>query len=115
MAGGRRGPNRSSYCRTPLCEPGAAGASAHTRGLLGHRSALTDQVRSWSGSGTGLSSPPWPLRPCCSSSSATSSRCLRALHQHLQDVWWYPPSHPPSHTSLVTWPESPCRLHLGCP
>ncbi|XP_032936710.1 transmembrane protein 39B-like [Catharus ustulatus] len=89
MAGGRRGPNRSSYCRTPLCEPGAAGASGHSSGssVSGVRS------RTRSGSGTGLSSPPLaaqtvvPLRHCkipelpwrgascssCSSSSATSS------------------------------------------
>lgn len=26
-AGGRRGPNRTSYCRNPLCEPGSSGAS----------------------------------------------------------------------------------------
>ncbi|NWX27859.1 TM39B protein, partial [Notiomystis cincta] len=32
MAGGRRGPNRTSYCRNPLCEPGAAGAAGHSSG-----------------------------------------------------------------------------------
>ncbi|XP_060060927.1 transmembrane protein 39B-like [Erinaceus europaeus] len=25
--GGRRGPNRTSYCRNPLCEPGPSGGS----------------------------------------------------------------------------------------
>uniref|UniRef100_A0A8C0VA09 Transmembrane protein 39B n=1 Tax=Cyanistes caeruleus TaxID=156563 RepID=A0A8C0VA09_CYACU len=66
MAGGRRGPNRTSYCRNPLCEPGAAGASGHSSGssVTGVRS------RTRSGSGTGLSSPPLaaqtvvPLRHC---------------------------------------------------
>lgn len=30
MAGGRRGPNRTAYCRNPLCETGAAGGASHS-------------------------------------------------------------------------------------
>uniref|UniRef100_A0A8C5X2T4 Transmembrane protein 39B n=1 Tax=Malurus cyaneus samueli TaxID=2593467 RepID=A0A8C5X2T4_9PASS len=116
MAGGRRGPNRSSYCRTPLCEPGAAGASAHPAGssVTGVRS------RTRSGSGTGLSSPPLaaqtvvPLRHCKIPELPVERSILFELQLffcHLvalfvhyiniyKTVWWYPPSHPPSHTSL---------------
>uniref|UniRef100_A0A8C3UJ17 Transmembrane protein 39B n=1 Tax=Catharus ustulatus TaxID=91951 RepID=A0A8C3UJ17_CATUS len=116
MAGGRRGPNRSSYCRTPLCEPGAAGASGHSSGssVSGVRS------RTRSGSGTGLSSPPLaaqtvvPLRHCKIPELPVERSVLFELQLffcHLvalfvhyiniyKTVWWYPPSHPPSHTSL---------------
>uniref|UniRef100_A0A8C3UKN3 Transmembrane protein 39B n=1 Tax=Catharus ustulatus TaxID=91951 RepID=A0A8C3UKN3_CATUS len=105
MAGGRRGPNRSSYCRTPLCEPGAAGASGHSSGssVSGVRS------RTRSGSGTGLSSPPLaaqtvvPLRSVLFELQLFFCH-LVALFVHYiniyKTVWWYPPSHPPSHTSL---------------
>ncbi|XP_071309526.1 transmembrane protein 39B isoform X1 [Agelaius tricolor] len=116
MAGGRRGPNRSSYCRTPLCEPGAAGAAGHSSGssVTGVRS------RTRSGSGTGLSSPPLaaqtvvPLRHCKIPELPVERSVLFELQLffcHLvalfvhyiniyKTVWWYPPSHPPSHTSL---------------
>uniref|UniRef100_A0A8C5NM07 Transmembrane protein 39B n=1 Tax=Junco hyemalis TaxID=40217 RepID=A0A8C5NM07_JUNHY len=116
MAGGRRGPNRSSYCRNPLCEPGAAGAAGHSSGssVTGVRS------RTRSGSGTGLSSPPLaaqtvvPLRHCKIPELPVERSVLFELQLffcHLvalfvhyiniyKTVWWYPPSHPPSHTSL---------------
>ncbi|NWU00713.1 TM39B protein, partial [Urocynchramus pylzowi] len=116
MAGGRRGPNRSSYCRTPLCEPGASGAAGHSSGssVTGVRS------RTRSGSGTGLSSPPLaaqtvvPLRHCKIPELPVERSVLFELQLffcHLvalfvhyiniyKTVWWYPPSHPPSHTSL---------------
>ncbi|XP_017591703.1 PREDICTED: transmembrane protein 39B isoform X1 [Corvus brachyrhynchos] len=116
MAGGRRGPNRTSYCRNPLCEPGAAGASGHSSGssVTGVRS------RTRSGSGTGLSSPPLaaqtvvPLRHCKIPELPVERSVLFELQLffcHLvalfvhyiniyKTVWWYPPSHPPSHTSL---------------
>ncbi|NXM53139.1 TM39B protein, partial [Illadopsis cleaveri] len=116
MAGGRRGPNRTSYCRNPLCEPGAAGAAGHSAGssVTGVRS------RTRSGSGTGLSSPPLaaqtvvPLRHCKIPELPVERSVLFELQLffcHLvalfvhyiniyKTVWWYPPSHPPSHTSL---------------
>ncbi|XP_062364813.1 transmembrane protein 39B isoform X2 [Cinclus cinclus] len=116
MAGGRRGPNRTSYCRNPLCEPGATGASGHSSGssVTGVRS------RTRSGSGTGLSSPPLaaqtvvPLRHCKIPELPVERSVLFELQLffcHLvalfvhyiniyKTVWWYPPSHPPSHTSL---------------
>ncbi|NWV23714.1 TM39B protein, partial [Origma solitaria] len=116
MAGGRRGPNRTSYCRNPLCEPGAAGAAGHSSGssVTGVRS------RTRSGSGTGLSSPPLaaqtvvPLRHCKIPELPVERSVLFELQLffcHLvalfvhyiniyKTVWWYPPSHPPSHTSL---------------
>ncbi|KAM6399612.1 transmembrane protein 39B isoform 2-T2 [Rhynochetos jubatus] len=116
MAGGRRGPNRTSYCRNPLCEPGAAGGSGHSSSssVTGVRS------RTRSGSGTGLSSPPLatqtvvPLRHCKIPELPVERSVLFELQLffcHLvalfvhyiniyKTVWWYPPSHPPSHTSL---------------
>ncbi|XP_009469104.1 PREDICTED: transmembrane protein 39B [Nipponia nippon] len=116
MAGGRRGPNRTSYCRNPLCEPGAAGGSGHSTSssVTGVRS------RTRSGSGTGLSSPPLatqtvvPLRHCKIPELPVERSVLFELQLffcHLvalfvhyiniyKTVWWYPPSHPPSHTSL---------------
>ncbi|XP_051493976.1 transmembrane protein 39B isoform X2 [Apus apus] len=116
MAGGRRGPNRTSYCRNPLCEPGAAGASAHS----GSASVSGVRSRTRSGSGTGLSSPPLatqtvvPLRHCKIPELPVERSVLFELQLffcHLvalfvhyiniyKTVWWYPPSHPPSHTSL---------------
>ncbi|XP_053563219.1 transmembrane protein 39B [Bombina bombina] len=116
MAGGRRGPNRTSYCRTPLCDPGAAGGSVHggTPSISGVRS------RARSSSNTGLSSPPLatqtvvPLRHCKIPELPVDRHLLFELQLffcHLialfvhyiniyKTVWWYPPSHPPSHTSL---------------
>uniref|UniRef100_A0A8B9T5T0 Transmembrane protein 39B n=1 Tax=Anas platyrhynchos TaxID=8839 RepID=A0A8B9T5T0_ANAPL len=103
MAGGRRGPNRTSYCRNPLCEPGAAGGSGHSTSSSVTGCALT------SGSGTGLSSPPLatqtvvPLRHCKIPELPVERSVLFELQLffcHLVTVWWYPPSHPPSHTSL---------------
>ncbi|NP_001171024.2 transmembrane protein 39B [Taeniopygia guttata] len=116
MAGGRRGPNRSSYCRNPLCEPGAAGATGHSSGA----SVSGVRSRTRSGSGTGLSSPPLaaqtvvPLRHCKIPELPVERSVLFELQLffcHLvalfvhyiniyKTVWWYPPSHPPSHTSL---------------
>uniref|UniRef100_A0A8C0J201 Transmembrane protein 39B n=1 Tax=Chelonoidis abingdonii TaxID=106734 RepID=A0A8C0J201_CHEAB len=116
MAGGRRGPNRTSYCRNPLCETGATGGSGHSTSssVTGVRS------RTRSGSGTGLSSPPLatqtvvPLRHCKIPELPVERSVLFELQLffcHLialfvhyiniyKTVWWYPPSHPPSHTSL---------------
>ncbi|XP_044281113.1 transmembrane protein 39B isoform X2 [Varanus komodoensis] len=116
MAGGRRGPNRTSYCRNPLCETGAAGGTSHSTSssVTGVRS------RTRSGSGTGLSSPPLatqtvvPLQHCKIPELPIERSILFELQLffcHLialfvhyiniyKTVWWYPPSHPPSHTSL---------------
>lgn len=74
-----------------------------------------------SGSGTGISSPPLatqsvvPLKHCKIPELPIDKSVLFELHLffcHLlalfvhyiniyRTVWWYPPSHPPSHTSLV--------------
>ncbi|MEE6484130.1 hypothetical protein FKM82_013766 [Ascaphus truei] len=116
MAGGRRGPNRTSYCRTPLCDPGAAGGPMHG----GASSVSGMRSRARSSSGTGLSSPPLaaqnvlPLRHCKIPELPVERNLLFELQLffcHLialfvhyiniyKTVWWYPPSHPPSHTSL---------------
>uniref|UniRef100_A0A8C0LGW7 Transmembrane protein 39B n=1 Tax=Canis lupus dingo TaxID=286419 RepID=A0A8C0LGW7_CANLU len=114
--GGRRGPNRTSYCRNPLCEPGSSGGSGG-----GHTSsASVTSVRSRTSSGTGLSSPPLatqtvvPLQHCKIPELPVQASILFelqlffcqliALFVHYiniyKTVWWYPPSHPPSHTSL---------------
>ncbi|XP_062818691.1 transmembrane protein 39B isoform X3 [Anolis carolinensis] len=116
MAGGRRGPNRTSYCRNPLCESGATGGASHSTSS----SVTSVRSRTRSGSGTGLSSPPLaaqtvvPLRHCKIPELPTERSILFELQLffcHLialfvhyiniyKTVWWYPPSHPPSHTSL---------------
>ncbi|KAM9033335.1 transmembrane protein 39B-like [Sarcophilus harrisii] len=115
--GGRRGPNRTSYCRNPLCETGPSGGPGHasSSSVTGVRS------RARSSSGTGLSSPPLatqtviPLRHCKIPELPVQPSILFELQLffcHLvalfvhyiniyKTVWWYPPSHPPSHTSLV--------------
>lgn len=74
------------------------------------------------GSGTGMSSPPLatqtvvPLKHCKIPELSVDQNVLFELHLfvcHLtalfvhyvniyKTVWWYPPSHPPSHTSLVS-------------
>lgn len=74
------------------------------------------------GSGTGMSSPPLatqtvvPLKHCKIPELSMDRNVLFELHLfvcHLtalfvhyvniyKTVWWYPPSHPPSHTSLVS-------------
>ncbi|MGH0183769.1 UNVERIFIED_CONTAM: hypothetical protein FKN15_012926 [Acipenser sinensis] len=116
MAGGRRGPNRTSYCRPPLNETGSIGNGNHSTSapVTGVRS------RTRSGSGTGISSPPLatqsvvPLKHCKIPELPIDKSVLFELHLffcHLlalfvhyiniyRTVWWYPPSHPPSHTSL---------------
>nr|XP_033811374.1 transmembrane protein 39B isoform X1 [Geotrypetes seraphini]XP_033811376.1 transmembrane protein 39B isoform X1 [Geotrypetes seraphini] len=116
MAGGRRGPNRTSYCRNPLCESGATGSPGHSSNccVAGGRS------RTRSGSGIGLSSPPLatqtvlPVQHSKIPELPTQSSLvfeLQLLFCHLialfvhyiniyKTVWWYPPSHPPSRTSL---------------
>ncbi|XP_043938568.1 transmembrane protein 39B [Protopterus annectens] len=116
MAGGRRGPNRTSYCRNTLGEMGSAGGSAHTSSspVTGVRS------RTRSGSGTGLSSPPLaaqtviPLKHSKIPELPAERNVLfefQLLFCHLialfvhyiniyKTVWWYPPENPPSHTSL---------------
>ncbi|XP_026529474.1 transmembrane protein 39B isoform X2 [Pseudonaja textilis] len=116
MAGGRRGPNRTSYCRNPLCEPGAPGGASHST----TSSVTSVRSRTRSGSGTGLSSPPLatqtvvPLQHCKIPELPIERNILFELQLffcHLialfvhyiniyKTVWWYPPSHPPSHTSL---------------
>uniref|UniRef100_A0AAA9SF83 Transmembrane protein 39B n=1 Tax=Bos taurus TaxID=9913 RepID=A0AAA9SF83_BOVIN len=66
--GGRRGPNRTSYCRNPLCEPGSSGGSGG--GHTSSASVTSVRSRTRSSSGTGLSSPPLatqtvvPLQHC---------------------------------------------------
>ncbi|MGH0178096.1 UNVERIFIED_CONTAM: hypothetical protein FKN15_076441 [Acipenser sinensis] len=116
MAGGRRGTNRTSYCRPPLNETGSIGNGNHSTSapVTGVRS------RTRSGSGTGISSPPLatqsvvPLKHCKIPELPIDKSVLFELHLffcHLlalfvhyiniyRTVWWYPPSHPPSHTSL---------------
>ncbi|XP_053254957.1 transmembrane protein 39B isoform X1 [Podarcis raffonei] len=116
MAGGRRGPNRTSYCRNPLCETGATGGVGHSTSS----SVTSVRSRTRSGSGAGLSSPPLatqtvvPLQHCKIPELPIERSILFELQLffcHLialfvhyiniyKTVWWYPPSHPPSHTSL---------------
>ncbi|KAI2516049.1 TMEM39B isoform 3, partial [Pan troglodytes] len=118
--GGRRGPNRTSYCRNPLCEPGSSGGSSgsHTSSA----SVTSVRSRTRSSSGTGLSSPPLatqtvvPLQHCKIPELPVQASILFelqlffcqliALFVHYiniyKTVWWYPPSHPPSHTSLAS-------------
>ncbi|KAK1894652.1 Transmembrane protein 39B [Dissostichus eleginoides] len=117
MAGGRRGANRSTYCRPPLSnEPGSVSNGNHSTSspVTGVRS------RTRNGSGTCMSSPPLaaqtvvPLKHCKIPELSVDRNVLFELHLffcHLialfvhyvniyKTVWWYPPSHPPSHTSL---------------
>ncbi|KAG2460964.1 transmembrane protein 39B [Polypterus senegalus] len=116
MAGGRRGSSKTSYCRSPLSENGSVTNSNHTSGspLSGVRS------RTRSGSGTGMSSPPLaaqtvvPLKHCKIPELPVDRNVLFELNLffcHLialfvhyiniyRTVWWYPPNHPPSHTTL---------------
>uniref|UniRef100_H3AS28 Transmembrane protein 39B n=1 Tax=Latimeria chalumnae TaxID=7897 RepID=H3AS28_LATCH len=116
MAGGRRGPNRTTYCRSPLSDTGSAGGASYstTSPITGVRS------RNRSGSSTGLSSPRLaaqtvvPLQHNKIPELPMEKSVLFELHLlfcHLialfvhyvniyKTVWWYPPSHPPSHTSL---------------
>uniref|UniRef100_A0A1A7ZA69 Transmembrane protein 39B n=1 Tax=Nothobranchius furzeri TaxID=105023 RepID=A0A1A7ZA69_NOTFU len=117
MAGGRRGTNRTTYCRPPLSsEPGSVSNGNHTTSspVTGVRS------RTRNGSGTCMSSPPLaaqtvvPLKHCKIPELSMDQNVLFELHLffcHLvalfvhyvniyKTVWWYPPSHPPSHTSL---------------
>lgn len=116
--GGRRGPNRTSYYRNPLCEPGSSGASGG--GHSSSASVSSVRSRSRTTSGTGLSSPPLaaqtvvPLQHCKIPELPVQASILFelqlffcqliALFVHYiniyKTVWWYPPSHPPSHTSL---------------
>ncbi|KAG9336888.1 hypothetical protein JZ751_003237 [Albula glossodonta] len=119
MAGGRRGANRTSYCRSPLSsEPGSVGNGNHSTSspVTGVRS------RTRSGSGTGISSPPLaaqtvvPLKHCKIPDLSMDCNVLFELHLFFcqlialfvhyvniyKTVWWYPPSHPPSHTSLAS-------------
>uniref|UniRef100_A0A3P8UAA5 Transmembrane protein 39B n=1 Tax=Cynoglossus semilaevis TaxID=244447 RepID=A0A3P8UAA5_CYNSE len=117
MAGGRRGSNRTAYCRPPLSsEPGSVSNGNHSTSspVTGVRS------RARNGSGTCMSSPPLaaqtvvPLKHCKIPELSVDCNVLFELHLficHLiglfvhyvtiyKTVWWYPPSHPPSHTSL---------------
>ncbi|KAG7281247.1 LOW QUALITY PROTEIN: hypothetical protein CRUP_019772 [Coryphaenoides rupestris] len=117
MAGGRRGANRTAYCRSPLSgEPGSVSNGNHSTSspVTGVRS------RTRNGSGAGMSSPPLaaqtvvPLKHCKIPELSLDRNVLFELHLffcHLvalfvhyvniyKTVWWYPPSHPPSHTSL---------------
>ncbi|KAA8582335.1 hypothetical protein FQN60_009075 [Etheostoma spectabile] len=117
MAGGRRGANRTTYCRPPLSsEPGSVSNGNHSASspVTGVRS------RTRNGSGTCMSSPPLaaqtvvPLKHCKIPELSVDRNVLFELHLffcHLialfvhyvniyKTVWWYPPSHPPSHTSL---------------
>ncbi|KAF6111936.1 transmembrane protein 39B [Phyllostomus discolor] len=116
--GGRRGPNRTSYCRNPLCEPGSSGGSGG--GHTSSTSVTSVRSRTRSSSGPGLSSPPLatqtvvPLQHCKIPELPVQASILFelqlffcqlvALFVHYiniyKTVWWYPPSHPPSHTSL---------------
>ncbi|XP_062850976.1 transmembrane protein 39B [Trichomycterus rosablanca] len=117
MAGGRRGSNRTTYCRSPLgSETGSFSNGNHSNSspVTGARS------RTRNGSGTGMPSPPLatqtvvPLKHCKIPELSVDRNVLFELHLficHLialfvhyvniyKTVWWYPPSHPPSHTSL---------------
>ncbi|XP_038637745.1 transmembrane protein 39B isoform X1 [Scyliorhinus canicula] len=116
MAGGRRGPSRASYCRTPLNESGTLGGSSYSTSspITGVRS------RTRSGSGTGLTSPPLatqtviPLKHSKIPELPLEKGILFEVHLlfcHLialfvhyiniyKTVWWYPPTHPPALTSL---------------
>ncbi|KPP64668.1 transmembrane protein 39B-like [Scleropages formosus] len=117
MAGGRRGANRTSYCRSPLGgDSGSVSNGSHSTSspVTGVRS------RTRSSSGTSMSSPPLaaqtvvPLKHCKIPDLSVERNVLFELHLffcHLvalfvhyvniyKTVWWYPPSHPPSHTSL---------------
>ncbi|KAK7905012.1 hypothetical protein WMY93_017619 [Mugilogobius chulae] len=117
MAGGRRGGNRTTYCRPPLSnEPGSMTNGNHSTSspVTGVRS------RPRNGSGPCMSSPPLaaqtvvPVKHCKIPELSVDRNVLFELHLffcHLialfvhyvniyKTVWWYPPSHPPSHTSL---------------
>uniref|UniRef100_A0A3P9K1H6 Transmembrane protein 39B n=1 Tax=Oryzias latipes TaxID=8090 RepID=A0A3P9K1H6_ORYLA len=117
MAGGRRGANRTTYCRPPVSnDQGSVSNGNHTTSspVTGVRS------RTRNGSGTCMSSPPLaaqtvvPLKHCKIPELSVDQNVLFELHLffcHLialfvhyvniyKSVWWYPPSHPPSHTSL---------------
>ncbi|KAG7466017.1 hypothetical protein MATL_G00160350 [Megalops atlanticus] len=83
MAGGRRGANRTSYCRSPLSsEPGSVGNGNHSTSspVTGVRS------RTRSGSGTGISSPPLatqtvvPLKHCKIPDLSMDRNVLFELH-----------------------------------
>uniref|UniRef100_A0AAX7SHZ8 Transmembrane protein 39B n=1 Tax=Astatotilapia calliptera TaxID=8154 RepID=A0AAX7SHZ8_ASTCA len=118
MAGGRRGANRTTYCRPPLSsDSGSVGNGNHTTSspVTGVRSRT-----SRNSPGTCMSSPPLaaqtvvPLKHCKIPELSMDQNVLFELHLffcHLialfvhyvniyKTVWWYPASHPPSHTSL---------------
>lgn len=84
MAGGRRGPNRTSYCRNPLCEPGAAGGSGHSTSssVTGVRSRT--RYGGWPG--------PGGLPGGCSSPQRVSatSHTLLALLGFCSGFFWLP-------------------------
>lgn len=154
MAGGRRGANRTTYCRPPLSgETGSVangnhstsspvtGVRSRTRyvtphlGISGNNSLPpppphqypvfnTNKVLLFcrNGSGTYISNPPLaaqtvvPPKHCKIPELSVDRNVLFELHLffcHLvalfvhyvniyKTVWWYPLSHPPSHTSLVS-------------
>ncbi|XP_055720085.1 transmembrane protein 39B-like [Salvelinus fontinalis] len=115
MAGGRRGVNRTAYCRSPInSEPGSVSNGNHSTS-----SPVTGVCsRTRNGSGTSLSSPPLaaqtvvPMKHCKIPELSMDTNVLFELHLffcHLivlfvhyvkiyKTVWWYPHSHPPSHT-----------------
>ncbi|KAF4089865.1 hypothetical protein AMELA_G00043320 [Ameiurus melas] len=118
MAGGRRGASRTTYCRSPLGnEAGSLNNSNHSTSspVTGVRSRT-----SRNSSGPGIASPPLatqtvvPLKHCKIPDLSVDRNVMFELHLlfcHLialfvhyvniyKTVWWYPPSHPPSHTSL---------------
>lgn len=154
MAGGRRGANRTTYCRPPLSgDPGSVSNGNHSTSspVTGVRSRTRYEtphlgVRTLvaptnpppppylifnnkrvllvcrNGSGTYISSPPLatqtvvPPKHCKIPELSVDRNVLFELHLffcHLialfvhyvniyKTVWWYPLSHPPSHTSLVS-------------
>uniref|UniRef100_A0A8C7UE72 Transmembrane protein 39B n=1 Tax=Oncorhynchus mykiss TaxID=8022 RepID=A0A8C7UE72_ONCMY len=106
MAGGRRGVNRTAYCRSPInSEPGSVSNDNHSTS-----SPVTGVCsRTRIGSGTSLSSPPLAAQTVVPVKHFKIPLhlffChLSALFVHYvniyKTVWWYPHSHPPSHTSL---------------
>uniref|UniRef100_A0AAZ3RW77 Uncharacterized protein n=1 Tax=Oncorhynchus tshawytscha TaxID=74940 RepID=A0AAZ3RW77_ONCTS len=102
MAGGQRGVNRTAYCRSPInSEPGSVSNDNHSTS-----SPVTGVCsRTRIGSGTSLSSPPLAAQTVVPVKHCKIPDALFVQYVNIyKTVWWYPHSHPPSHTSLVSPP-----------